>query len=500
MNFFSNKGLNFKLLLSIIIITSTIFTLLIISSTSSERENLKNNMEKRGSLMAAITMQAVKRPMSQGENDIVARTLKDIKKGSKDIDIFIINQEKNIVWSTEKKYEEKKIINFAKDPDLNTSIDSLLKSNTIDKTSFEEKINDHNFLTMIEPIINETSCKECHEENQKILGVFMSRQSSDDIKQMIKDIFTKNIILGIFGVFITTMVLFFLINFLVIKPVIHLRDNLIRISNGDLSTDIIVKSQDEIGELSEAVNSMTENLTRIVTEVQNAANMVASGSYELSNVAFSISDGAQQQASSTEEISASMEEMSSGIHQSVDNSNHTRQLSEKASLNAEKSGEAVNSSIKAMAEINDKVNIVQEISRQTNLLALNAAIEAARAGEHGKGFSIVASEVRKLAEKSNKSAEEIMELTAKNLDISKNAGTMLNALVPDIKQTAKLVSDINTSSNEQNKQATQISKALSELDKVVQANAGSSEKMADTATQLSSQSEILTKVISFFKI
>ena len=83
MNFFSNKGLNFKLLLSIIIITSSIFTLLIIRSTSSEKENLKNSMEKRGSLMASITMQAVKRPMSQGENDIVATTLKDIKKGSK---------------------------------------------------------------------------------------------------------------------------------------------------------------------------------------------------------------------------------------------------------------------------------------------------------------------------------------------------------------------------------------------------------------------------------
>ncbi len=272
------------------------------------------------------------------------------------------------------------------------------------------------------------------------------------------------------------------------------------LSNGDLTAELDVDQKDEIGLLAKAMQKMAENLKRIVSEVQTASENVASGSEELSAAAQSLSQGSTEQASAAEEISSSMEEMGANIQQNTDNANQTEKISAKASSNAKDSGEAVNEATTAMKEIAEKINIIQEIARQTNLLALNAAIEAARAGEHGKGFAVVASEVRKLAERSQNAAEEITTLAKNSLGVAEKAVEMLNTLVPDIGKTADLVSEITASSTEQNQGAGQIVKAINELDKVVQSNAGASEEMASTSEELSSQAIELQSSISFFKI
>ncbi len=272
------------------------------------------------------------------------------------------------------------------------------------------------------------------------------------------------------------------------------------LAEGDLTVNMDVDQEDEVGQLAKSLKKMSENLKRIVVEIQSASENVASGSEELSASAQSLSQGATEQASSAEEISSSMEEMGANIQQNTDNAKQTESISAKASSNAKESGEAVTEATTAMKEIAEKINIIQEIARQTNLLALNAAIEAARAGEHGKGFAVVASEVRKLAERSQNAAEEITTLAKNSLGVAENAVEMLNALVPDIGKTADLVSEITASSTEQNQGAEQIVKAINELDKVVQQNAGSSEEMASTSEQLSSQAQQLQSSISFFHL
>jgi methyl-accepting chemotaxis protein len=223
---------------------------------------------------------------------------------------------------------------------------------------------------------------------------------------------------------------------------------------------------------------MVERLRGVVADALSAADNVSSGSQELSASSEQLSQGATEQASSAEEASASMEEMASNIKQNADNAAQTEKIARQSAKDAEASGEAVGRAVGAMRTIAEKISIVQEIARQTDLLALNAAVEAARAGEHGKGFAVVASEVRKLAERSQAAAAEISALSGETVSVATEAGEMLNRLVPDIRKTAELVSEISAACREQDIGASQINEAIQQLDKVTQQNAGASEEMS----------------------
>ena len=127
-------------------------------------------------------------------------------------------------------------------------------------------------------------------------------------------------------------------------------------------------------------------------------------------------------------------------------------------------------------------------------------MEAARAGEHGKGFAVVASEVRKLAERSQSAAAEISSMSSDTVKAAADAGDMLGRLVPDIRKTAELVSEISAACREQDIGAAQINEAIQQLDKVTQQNAGASEQMSATSEELAAQAEELQTSIAFFKV
>ena len=272
------------------------------------------------------------------------------------------------------------------------------------------------------------------------------------------------------------------------------------VAEGDLSLTIDADYQGVFGELKNNVNTTVERLSTVISTINGNRKKIGNTALQVSTAAQDLGSGATEQASSLEEISSSMEEMSANIRQSADNAGQTEQIAKKAAEDAEESGRTVTEAVIAMKDIAEKVSIIEEISRQTNLLALNAAIEAARAGEHGKGFAVVASEVRKLAERSQTAASEIGDLSGSTVVIAEQAGNKLMTLVPDIQKTSELVQEISVASREQDQGASEINKALQQLDQVVQQSASSSEKMAGTAMELESLSSAQTRTMSFFKL
>ena len=272
------------------------------------------------------------------------------------------------------------------------------------------------------------------------------------------------------------------------------------VAEGDLTKTIDITTKDEIADLLGHVNVMIERLRGVVSDAISASENVSAGSQELSAASEQVSQGATEQASSAEEASASMEEMAANIKQNADNAAQTEKIARQSAQDAEASGEAVNRAVDAMQTIAEKIAIVQEIARQTDLLALNAAVEAARAGEHGRGFAVVASEVRKLAERSQTAAAEISAVSSDTVKAAQSAGEMLTTLVPNIRKTAELVSEISAACREQDIGASQINEAIQQLDKVTQQNASASEQMSATSEELAAQAEELQTSIAYFRL
>lgn len=284
------------------------------------------------------------------------------------------------------------------------------------------------------------------------------------------------------------------------------------IANGDLTKEIDLASEKDT--LGIALREMIADLNQVVGQVNQAVSQVASGSNQVSESSQALSEGATEQAASIEEITASMGELGSQTKKNAANAAQANQLSLNARDAANKGDTHMQEMIAAMGQITESskeiakiIKAIDDIAFQTNLLALNAAVESARAGKHGKGFAVVAQEVRGLASRSAKAAQETTELIEGAMKKVENGTVVVNRTAEvleeihdSVNKVTELVSEIAEASNEQALGIAQINEGLDQIDQVTQQNTASAEETAAASEELSSLASNLRQIVSRFRL
>ncbi len=286
------------------------------------------------------------------------------------------------------------------------------------------------------------------------------------------------------------------------------------VAEGNLCVEIKVDSQDQLGQLMQALRDMCGSLSNTVREVRQGADNIALTAAEISSGNTDLSARTEEQAAGVEQTAATLEQLTATINNTAGNTAQVYQFVTETTAIVKQNGVVMSEVSSRMQEIYDTssemtaiIQVIDGIAFQTNILALNAAVEAARAGESGRGFAVVAGEVRNLAQRSASAAREIKELIddsvsriASGRTLVEKADRGMEDIISNVQSMEGLIDEIAKASREQGDGIAQINSAMGQIDSTTQQNAALVEQSAATAASLQNQSRILQEKVSVFRL
>lgn len=356
--------------------------------------------------------------------------------------------------------------------------------------SFDEKLNGKDYYVAMAPIV----LSHCDTPWALVLQI-----PKKSVLASVNRTILLSIIICLIGLVVLGLFIYFLSQRIIVplkKCIAFARE----IGNGNLKGKLSIKSNNEIGILSESLTSMAAELRNIVTNISDGTNVLLETAGNLTYSSKKLISTADQQEESSISADSTVSKLSSFFDVSAETTGNAQRISDETTGMVQQSAQLFQASVESLNEIADKISIVNDIAFQTNILALNAAVEAARAGDAGRGFAVVADEVRKLADLSKNAAMEIHALSVNTKEQSQEAGETLHQTFSQIEQYSAIIAMLHHQSEKQHDSISQMMSSIGVLRQLTESNTEQAISIDHTANDLKIQTEKLKKLTAKFQL